>query len=213
VRRFGRPRILDSDGPAPKNTLAGFVAAAAVDPLGWAARTPLDEIGRIRYWDVMGLLRRTTLVGGVWLTAAATLVAAFPDARCVCPDGRVMPLCFGPSSCPQGDRSPGERPSAAPVPGKSCCQGEGARPTSEAQGGSSLSCGGCRRTLTPSALVADASASPHLAAKALAALGSAAPAAASLSPTPAAFGPQGGWMSCHAPPPTDLVVSLQRFVI
>jgi hypothetical protein len=67
--------------------------------------------------------------------------------------------------------------------------------------------------MTPSALVADASVSPHLAAKAPAAHSAAAPAVASLSPAPAAFHPRGGWLGCHAPPPTDLVVSLQRFVI
>jgi hypothetical protein len=43
----------------------------------------------------MRRLRRLSLTLLVWLTAAATLVAGTPRLVCTCPNGRVKPYCFG----------------------------------------------------------------------------------------------------------------------
>lgn len=56
------------------------------------------------------LLRRTALVGHVGITAVMTLIAGMPHISCRCPDGRLKPFCFS----FLGDNSG--------CCGKNCCQ-------------------------------------------------------------------------------------------
>src|SRR5215475_7170923 len=62
---------------------------------------------------MMKIVRKTALVGQVWLTAAMTLIAGVPHFSCRCPDGHVKPFCLG---LAPGGRACCDRPCCSPVP-------------------------------------------------------------------------------------------------
>jgi hypothetical protein len=173
----------------------------------------------------MGLLRKTVLFGRVWTAVIAAFVAAAPDIHCVCPDGRVKqyPLLLSPvvgGCCQEGSLAPGS-PSRRPHPSdasahKSCCRKADGReaPASPAKG-AGLRGGDCRKTLTASTFLAAAPSQASDAGKAsFGELFTLIPPAAPLSLKPESLPAcRDSWWGAHAPPPTDLVLSLQRLVI
>ena len=167
-----------------------------------------------------------TRAGFGWLTAVMTLVAGLPHFQCQCPNGSVKPFCFGvfcsSSGCCCGDAcSPSPKdthgnPKAAP-PRKGrlpCC---GAAHCSQSKpkpsdGRPRVEGRGCQRSLAQQQHLA-----PSVQAKAPDDTG--APASAVLIPTALsslASARSAADVNClhlAAPPPPDLVILLQRFVI
>ena len=168
-------------------------------------------------------LRRKALSVFIGLTAISTLIAATPHFSCRCPNGRVKPFCFsspsGASQCCCGG-------SCCSSSGRACCCSSPSAENSDsccradnAADGAAASLGGvqfrgnrCTKTLVAPALLAlpesksaasDDGASwvllpsPYAICSALSHIGSV-----------RAF-----WQIFRVPPPTDLVVALQRFTI
>lgn len=106
-------------------------------------------------------LRRKSLVALAWLTAFTTLASGAPQLTCVCPDGRVMAFCLsalpGLSRCCCGNAccrtAGGDCLSSSPV--RPCCQARAAREAANKSGrGSHVEAPCCRKTLTPSKVLA-----------------------------------------------------------
>jgi len=176
------------------------------------------------------LVRRTALVALVWLTAASTLLAGLPRFECVCPgrqrqsappDANGTGCCCG--SCCVGE--PGEHDGH-----RDCCQGGGsdsesskpapreddsgkAPPGSQVHqtGTAELTQSSCARELILadgfSAAVTQTKASPIL--ELLASV----PLDVGSTSSPCAASVLVPWLTSHVPPPTDLIVTLQHFVI
>ena len=115
-------------------------------------------------------IRGTFRVASVWLTALMTLASGAPHLTCVCPNGHVKPFClsvlpgFAGCCCGASGRTPDDQnrgccccsarhDGAGSDPGQErvCCHSR--RPRHGAQD-SSVEGSGCRKTLTPSGVVA-----------------------------------------------------------
>jgi hypothetical protein len=168
----------------------------------------------------MGSWRRVFLVSQVWLMAFLTLFAGLPHVSCLCPNGHVKPFCLsfiaGAAGCCAGTccsrPRPGEdpeSPSSEPAK-KSCCHA--AQRSGPAGDPRRLGSQGCRRTLAetdPAVPGTEASAQKSSAAGPFVL----APAV-HLPALPATAGEERlSWQSYRLPPPTDLVVTLQHFLI
>jgi hypothetical protein len=174
----------------------------------------------------MSAVGRTTWAGFGWLTAVMTLVASLPHFQCQCPNGSVKPFCFGvfcsSSGCCCGDVCSGgpkdsqcnskatpARKGRAPC----CC----AHPISKAQPKSSdgppcIEGRGCQKSLAQQQPFA-----PLAPTKGVHGLGTADQTLLSAAiPTPLGSARPGTEMSVlhlAVPPPSDLVILLQRFLI
>jgi hypothetical protein len=174
----------------------------------------------------MGLTRRTALVTRAWMLASTLLVAGIPDFHCRCPDGKVKVLCLGlpvqssgcccGGNCCSGGNASCCKSSAAPVSEAvapaSCCGQHDPAVTEQAARTSPLHCKGCARSLARTEVLGvthtkttageDLTAGPlHV-------------------PTGDAFlssSPAGRLLTCwqlyRLPPPTDLIVQLEHFLI
>ncbi len=180
--------------------------------------------------DGMELVHKTVWTGIVLLTAAMTLVAGSPHFVCRCPNGQVKPFCLGFTSKTTGCCCDGTC-CCSSTPGKSCCCGQSDAPagpasqescclqhrdqqSTESQG-TTWQVGRVRCTKTmaqppvfvsvsPKSPVSDeAFARPFVAAESV--LVSAVP----MSEGHGHF----SWELHLLPPPTDLVIALQRFLI
>lgn len=171
--------------------------------------------------------RRTLLVAQVWLTAFMTLLSGAPQLTCVCPDGRVKQFCLsflpGLAGCccshactPAGGQVRacccGGRASSLSEPAgeRPCCRARRGVAAEKLQSQSQVGCPGCRKTMTPSGVVAvpSPSADQHLAGDIHAHVADfAVPfyAGRSLRTSDA--------RSTQRHPPDDLIVVLQRLVI
>jgi hypothetical protein len=175
---------------------------------------------------MMNAIGGITRAGFVWLTAITTLVAGLPYFQCQCPNGSIKPSCIGAfcssSGCCCGDVCSGGRKDsrcnsrAIPVrKGRpaSCCAYANSRPTSKHSDGSPRVEGrGCQKSLAQQQQLA-----PSAATKIVHDGGAADPAVlTSTIPTPlgsARTGAQMNGLHLAAPPPHDLVILLQRFLI
>jgi hypothetical protein len=172
----------------------------------------------------MRCLRRALLAGFVWLTALSTLLAGAPHCRCVCPDGRIKPFCLALpmkfTGCCTSDacclRTSESRPVKPVKAGSCCCQKAKARPgpVGVRLGNTGrVENSGCKRALTDAA-PADVTARQEIAPDALAAGLLVAPPSPGLPPRGPGAGRQpSSWQNHCLPPPTDLVVILQHFLI
>jgi len=170
----------------------------------------------------MDFLRRGTQAGIVWLTAIMTLVAGTPHFSCLCPDGhrkafcprtfaKASGCCCGGACCRQGGCcQAGPRPPAEATAAKSCCHHRHGAPRTapvRVQGN------GCKTTLERADVLAVQPTATQAADDGLSSELLATPSPAALAPPSLAAGP---WRRCghsSSPPPTNLVVVLQHFII
>jgi hypothetical protein len=175
---------------------------------------------------IMNALGKTTWAGFGWLTAVMTLVAGLPHFQCQCPNGAIKPFCFGvfcsSSACCCGNGSSGgpkdSRRNARPVAGRkgrpACCCGRTnslAKPK-DSGGPPCVDGKGCQKSLTqqqqfapttPTKIVHDpGAADPALCTSAALAL-----LASARTPDEVSR------LHFADPPPPDLVIVLQRFLI
>ena len=179
----------------------------------------------------MGFLGRKLLVAQVWLSAVMLPIAGLPHFSCLCPDGRVKPFCFGPTTqtsgrCCRGSccgSKPGEgscaeapRPARAGAKTRCCCcrshAGEGKK-QSASDARHRVSAPACRRTLTEADLIAILGErdSPGVSAGPITWLS--APPPTLLLPPPRLEHAQLSWQTYGQPPPTDLIILLLHFLI
>jgi len=159
----------------------------------------------------------------LWLTAVMTLIAGLPHFRCQCPNDSVKPFCFGfacsasggccGNACPSAPKDARHARAAAPA-GKhkaSCCccnaQAQHARgradDTPRAQNRGCVKSWAQHQNFVPSRPVtADRDAG-----------GSFAVAGIAVYPNPARIQAAADLAHLLAPPPSDLVIVLQRFLI
>lgn len=113
----------------------------------------------------MKSLRQLLLTGLVWLTAGMTLVAGTPHFQCKCPNGTVKPFCIrtmlglstdccvGNCCClaaSSGRSCCGGRGNATDVPEKQACCHKGALPVAESESDCKhVRTPGCVKTLAP----------------------------------------------------------------
>jgi hypothetical protein len=163
----------------------------------------------------------------VWTTAASVLLAGFPHYQCRCPNGNLKLLCFGwavgtgcccsgaccPASAGQGgDRTSCTAPAKPAKKKKCCCCQDRSVPADQAAGAHTQATNaGCQKTVSPA---------DFLAAPATAKVAPDSFAATFLLPPPQPLvllssdaGRPFTWASDRAPPPTDLVIALQHFVL
>jgi hypothetical protein len=178
----------------------------------------------------MGIVGRTALVARAWLMAAGVLLAGIPHFHCRCPNGEEKPMCLGLASKATGCCCGGSCCSSAERSGCPCCQGgdsgsveaqanspccrDQSQATSEqAFSGSRLERNGCARTpvqteafgITHIKTVADPDPTrgPF----------QAVPSPVFLSSSSWAAQSPSSWQTYALPPPTDLIVVLEHFII
>lgn len=163
----------------------------------------------------MYTVRRFSLTLLVWLTAAMTLVAGVPRFTCQCPDGRVKPDRFGSSDqktdCRCGGNCCGKSSGKQAVT-TTCCRQRTTDKAVKPRNTESVFSGGCciKPTGQPSPATLSASSGTHIAKGAASVLL-----------------PNSDWLSSQhlfaaqcrqpqdhkRPPPTDLVIALQHYLI
>jgi hypothetical protein len=174
---------------------------------------------------MLGSIRAPTAVLG-WIMTAATLIAGLPHFRCQCPNGSIKPVCFGlfGSSCgcccgdvcsggPQGRRCNAKATPARNGRTACCCEHSADRPAPQDSGGPSrLEGEGCQKTLTQPQPLARSVPAKIVQDRGLAhAAFLNTPALTSLDSAQTGTGMAG--LRLSAPPPPDLVIILQHFVI
>jgi hypothetical protein len=164
-------------------------------------------------------LRRTLLAVLVWLTAATTLVAGVPHFDCLCPNGDRKPFCLGlaskATSCCCGGACCGTGG------GASCCQAQASccshhkatsakRPSNKHY---QIGRTGCQRSLVLTLCAAVTPGRPTTDEGFPALRLAAVPAPAVLSVLPIRGTWLLTWRHYRLPPPPDLIVTLQHFLI
>lgn len=163
----------------------------------------------------MGILRRTATAGLVWLTAVMTLTAGLPHFRCECPNGSVKPFCFGVfcsstgnccgNACPAARGS--VRACADAHRAACCCYGAKGRRAAPSGGHPVAQGRGCVKSFAPH--------TRYVVSRPRAADGAAvnyyAAAVTNAYSRTALRLPRGAHPP--SPPPSDLVIVLQRFLI
>jgi hypothetical protein len=178
----------------------------------------------------MGIVGRTALVARAWLMAVGVLLAGLPHFHCRCPNGEEKRMCLGLASKPtncccggsccssaQGSDCPcclrGASGSIEGQPDSPCCRHQSQANSEQAFSGSRLGCGGCART--PAQV--EAFGITHIK---TVANGDLTPGSFQALPSPvflssssrAAHGPS-SWQTDALPPPTDLIIVLEHFII
>jgi hypothetical protein len=174
----------------------------------------------------MATWRRKFLVAHVWLTAFTTLLAGLPHFRCQCPTEYAQPLslsipfpvgkCCGAGSCcpssPEGPDHSGDFVTVSQAKRPCCCHAKSEPNTNNDGRHTQLKSLNCKRTLTDAAPALSSSqkiTSENLVVELL--VSNLAPPSLDLSLQAGYFSPP--WQSHSQPPPTDLVVTLQHFLI
>jgi hypothetical protein len=182
----------------------------------------------------MSMFGRILWTAHVWLTATMTLVAGIPLADCICPDGTRKVFCSGCAAnearcCQTASCSPSPQANSnGPVKRAACCAHSAVpkTPTNQTTLGSKtvrqqpqqkpgpdgqVTALGCRRALAeqqaPVVTSAEKSRPESVLALALPAVAVPIAFLTKAPPCPLA------WQSYRLPPPTDLVIVLQHFVI
>ena len=161
----------------------------------------------------MSALCQTIRTALVLATALLTLVSGITRFSCVCPDGRVqadLPVVFGCSGC--RFVAAANRAVSAQLDKRSCCTAHAGATNEKKAASTQLNSLGCRKTLSltdvmavPSAPTLDDHSSNIGPPPVWADAGS------TLSPEAGAW--QSSSLNCTSPPPTDLVVRLQRLLV
>jgi len=173
----------------------------------------------------MDFVRGIIQVGPVWLTALMTLVASAPQLYCRCPDGSLKLFCHGaPStatgcccggSCASGG-CPTHRTPQAGTPGQrsGCCGQSHVQPTAKAPGQRCQAAGaGCQMTLVPAVAVIITPTKKALADDLTARLFVPTPETPLALRVSACGNCRITWQNYRLPPPTDLVIAHQHFLI
>ena len=178
------------------------------------------------YGEMMSSTGRTTWAVFGWLTAVMTLVASLPHFQCQCPNGSIKPFCFGVfcsstgcccnnvcSGGPKGFCRSGRGAALGKGRAACCCSHSGSPSASgSASGKPQVQATGCQKSLAQQ---------EHFVTSAFAkvthnrvAFDSIVPAFTTFSrlDTARTLAAKQGLHSA-APPPTDLVIVLQRFLI
>jgi hypothetical protein len=154
------------------------------------------------------------------MTAVAVLLAGFPHYHCRCPDGRLKLLCFGwaigKDCCCAGPCCPAPSRAAPVKPAKKaccCCHAHPGPDGNDADSHPRVASPGCQKTVVPADFVAVA-VTPKVALDGPAAGPFLLPPSLPLPLLTSDAGrPVFTWESYRAPPPTNLVIALQHFVI
>jgi len=174
----------------------------------------------------MGAIGGTTRAGFGWLTAIMTLVAGLPHFVCQCPNGSIKPFSLGifcsSSGCCCGDLCSGApKDSRCAVKAASsrkgrpacCCAHRSGRPTPKQTGGPPRVEGrGCQKSPAPQQNLAP-SAPTKLSQDRGAAYSALLNPTISTRPFAARTGTERAGLHLAAPPPSDLVIVLRRFLI
>jgi hypothetical protein len=186
------------------------------------------------------LIRRTALVALVWLTAASTLLAGLPQLECLCPSGQCTTSPQGPAPreggrCCCGSCCAAGQGGEKPPKRMSCCsqndteqQTKPASPESKAAAGrradsagqgkpgpeqARLQRPGCTAQLVQPEAFTSASANPDADGSLGPVLAAALPVCLCPPVSPGAAAGRTCWLAYCIPPPTDLVIALQHFLI
>jgi hypothetical protein len=194
---------------------------------GHAMCRRIDRDREICYEIIMATWRRMFLIAQVWLTAFTMLFAGLPHVRCQCPTELVKPInpnilipvnncCGGSGSCCNPSRDESNRsddPSTANEVKRPCCccQASSAQSTDKNDFGQ-LKNLGCKRTLTDADPVLPSSQERVNDSVAVEWIIS------DIAPTCFDLSLQAGysfqpWRTHSGPPPIDLVLTLQHFII
>ena len=189
----------------------------------------LTQLGPKARITRMKPVRRTVLVGFVWLTAATTLLASVPHFDCICRDGALKSFCLGFStargdcccagSCclgPSSDKTLSGARDAPPTGQEQkppCCKNKSRSSTDGASTGSQVQGKCCQKALAYSD-VASVALEKTTTKQDLANVF----AVPFSDDTLASWGPTAEHVyfsrqHSQAPPPIDLVISLQHFLI
>ena len=154
----------------------------------------------------------------VWCAAVLTVIAGTPHLSCACPGGQVKPFCFGSASdtmkCCCGGGCCSQREGAPPVSQAEkhvccCCQ---AASHAGRTGAAKVESAGCRKALSPSEFKALTPTRTVVGVDLSAGLLPPAPPIGALTFAPVQERSPVGSDS-YRPPPTDLVIALQHFLI
>ena len=179
----------------------------------------IDGVFPLPHNNAMRRLTRTIRSAQVWMTAFTIFFAGISPCQCVCPDGHRKLFCLG-TSCGANacccasaccdSAQPGSCQHDEPTNEPCCCcckckASHDTKTTTHVQGR------GCRRTLSQTKIVTDHRKDPS---------GNDCPEVRTLveppvpmQPIPMAFPLVYSSESYRPPPPTDLIIALQRFVI
>jgi hypothetical protein len=168
----------------------------------------------------MRSLRKCLRGALVWMTAASVLLAGFPHYQCRCPDGTLKLLCFGWAAgkdcCCAGSCCPTQTARAAAVkPAKKaccCCHGHSGPDGKQADTAARVANPGCQKTVLAADFAAVAT-TPKVAPDGPLAAPYLLPPTHLLALPAPDMGPNPLTRDCSRPPPTDLVILHQHFVI
>ena len=170
---------------------------------------------------------RKAWIGQAWLTAVMTLLTAVPHFDCRCPDGQFKPFCVSISRDASGCCCGGTCCSSIEG-GRSCCRARSRVAPEQMQTGSccqhqdrqtngspgnqpEVGPRGCTRTVAPAEVLTRSpgmtTVDKDLTTEALL------PQAVDVVCRPTMAGAHPCWQSHQIAPPTDLIISLQRFLI
>ena len=180
--------------------------------------------------NCMEIIVRAVQTGLVWLTAVTTLVGSVPHFDCLCPNGQHKLFCLGISASPTGCCCGGSCCSSSES-GKCCCQAresspearakhlrcccESQRQTSADAPGPGLQVKGscCQKTVIRDELVGVSPTKESPKQNGADGFSVVLPPLALVHALPVV---SESWLSWHRydlPPPTDLVITLQHFLI
>ena len=169
--------------------------------------------------------RRTIWAGLSWLTAVMTLVAGFPHFQCQCPNGSIKPFCFGVfcsstgcccnvcSGGPKGYCRTGKGAVLGKGRAACCCRHTSSSSVpGSSSGAPGVQATGCQKSLVQHQhFVTSASIKVTHNRVAFDSILPAFTTFSRLDPARAMAAKQG--LHSAAPPPSDLVIVLQRFLI
>ncbi len=178
--------------------------------------------------NVMKFLGSAVQVGFVCLTAVSTLIAGVPHFDCICPNGTHKAFCLGSASprtggcccggsccsssaggsCQAQDSSP------APQGDQACCCKSQPQPSSEAPAtGSQVKGSCCTKTLAEGQLLTVSPTTTGAHQNLTDNFSTPLPQPASRYPALVVGQSLFAWHRCDLPPPPDLVLTLQHFLI
>ena len=172
----------------------------------------------------MSAVSRIAWIGQAWLTAAMTLVSGIPHFACRCPDGDFKPFCIGAVSatsgcccnsncCSSADgsccRAHGRR-AADQIQAQSCCRHQSRQSSNSPGNQQAIKAGSCAKAPVSSGV--SISHSKTTLGKELTARAFPAPQDVAVLDLQTMTGCS-SWQAHQLPPPTDLVTTLQHFLI
>jgi hypothetical protein len=178
------------------------------------------------YGDMMSSAGKTTWAVFGWLTAVMTLVAGLPHFQCQCPNGSIKPFCFGVfcsstgcccnnvcSGAPKGVYRNGRGAAQGKGRAACCCRNTGSPSAPRSSSGTpQVQATGCQKSLVQHQhFVTSASTKVTHNRGAIDSILPAFTTFSRLDPARATAAKQG--LHSAAPPPLDLIIVLQRFLI